>query len=154
MSDVHAPPIDELIPHSGNSILLERVIAHDGETTTAQIRIASQQWLVQPTGAVASWMAIEYMAQCVAAHEGMVAKTHGLALPLGYLASVKSLRVRIPEFQPDDDLRVSTKRIGGRPGLGGLSHACAIHAHGTGPEDEPIAEGRLLVVIERVAREP
>jgi len=36
MSEIELPAIEELIPHRGESILLDRVIAHDRESTTAR----------------------------------------------------------------------------------------------------------------------
>ncbi len=149
MSGVEAPPIEELIPHRGESILLDRVIAHDGESTTATLIVGSQRWLRQGDGSVPSWLAIEYMAQCVAAHEGLLARAEGRRLPLGFLASVTRLRLGISRFRGDEQLRVRARRIRGRPSLGVLSHACAIFAESDDPELAPIAEGRLSIALER-----
>ena len=149
MSDVEAPPIEELIPHRGESILLDRVIAHDRESTTVELIVGSQRWLTQRDGSVASWLAVEYMAQCVAAHEGMLARAEGRILSLGFLVSVTRLRLGASRFRGDEQLRVSARRIRGRPGLGVLSHACAIFAASDDPEAEPVAEGRLSIAVER-----
>jgi predicted hotdog family 3-hydroxylacyl-ACP dehydratase len=151
MSDADAPPIEELIPHSGGSILLDRVIAHDPESTTAKVTVGSRRWLRQPDGSVASWLAIEYMAQCVAAHEGMLARAAGRKLPPGFLVSVTGLRLGAASFRGNEQLRVRTRRIRGRPGLGVLSHRCAIFADADADDSgaEPVAEGRLSIVVER-----
>jgi predicted hotdog family 3-hydroxylacyl-ACP dehydratase len=149
MSDGELPPIRELIPHRGESILIDRVIEHDGDSTTTGVVVGSQRWLRQRDGSVASWLAIEYMAQCIAAHEGLLARAAGHSLPLGFLVGVKGLRLGVSRFDRDEELRVQTRRIRGRPGLGVLSHSCAISLDGDGPEAEPIAEGRLLIVVER-----
>jgi predicted hotdog family 3-hydroxylacyl-ACP dehydratase len=53
MSNVEAPPIDELIPHAGESILLDRVVAHSPERTTARVIVGNKRWLTQPDGSVA-----------------------------------------------------------------------------------------------------
>ena len=99
---------------------------------------------------VSKWPeAIEFMAQCVAAHEGMLARADGRVLPLGFLVGVKGLRLGASRFDRDEELRVWTRRIRGRPGLGILSHSCAISREGAGPEDEVIAEGRLSIVVDR-----
>ena len=149
MSEGELPPIEELIPHCGGSVLLDRVLAHDGDSTTARVVVGSRGWLRQRDGSVASWLAIEYMAQCIAAHEGMLARTDGRTLPLGFLVSVKRLRLGAQRFDRDEVLRVSTRRVLGRPGLGVLSHICAISRERDGPEAEPIAKGRLTIVVDR-----
>ena len=114
MSEGELPPIDELIPHCGGSILLDRVLAHDGDSTTARVVVGSRRWLRQRDGSVAPWLAIEYMAQCVAAHEGMLSRANGRTLPLGFLVGVKSLRLGAQRFDRDEELRVCTRRTVGR----------------------------------------
>ena len=127
MSESKLPPIQELISHCGESILLDRVIDHDGDSTTTRVVVGNQRWLRQRDGSVASWLAVEYMAQCIAAHEGLLARADDRALPLGFLVSVKRLRLNVSQFDRDEELRVWTRRIRGRPGLGVLSHSCAIY---------------------------
>lgn len=132
--------------------MLDRVVAHDRESTTATVRVANQRWLTRRDGSVEAWLAIEYMAQCVAAHEGMVAYHEGRVLPLGFLVSVTRLHLGVVRFGKDEELHVRARRIRGRPGLGVLSHACAIfHAdHSASHSDErPVAEGRLSIAVER-----
>jgi predicted hotdog family 3-hydroxylacyl-ACP dehydratase len=149
MSNVEAPPIDELIPHAGESILLDRVVSHSPERTTARVIVGNKRWLTQPDGSVAPWLAVEYMAQCVAAHESMLARADGRILPLGFLVRVMRLRLGAARFRGGEVLRVSSRRIRGRPGLGILSHDCTIFAETDGPEAEPVAAGRLSIVVER-----
>jgi predicted hotdog family 3-hydroxylacyl-ACP dehydratase len=149
MSNVEALSIAELIPHAGESILLDRVITHNAESTTARVIVGNKRWLTQRDGSVAPWLAIEYMAQCVAAHESMLARADGRILPLGFLVRVVRLRLGASRFRGGELLRVSAQRIRGRPGLGILSHDCTIFAESDGPEAEPVAAGRLLIVVKR-----
>jgi predicted hotdog family 3-hydroxylacyl-ACP dehydratase len=149
MSDSEAPPIRELIPHRGRSVLLDSVIAHDGESTTVSVIVGSQRWLRQQDGSVASWLAVEYMAQCVAAHESMIARADRRAVPLGFLVSVTGLRLGVPHFRRDEHLSVCVRRVRGRPGLGVLSHAGQIFSVSEGSGSMPVAEGRLSIAMER-----
>ena len=149
MSEIEAPPIHELIPHSQGAILLDRVVAHDGESTTAQVIVGSQNWLRQRDGSVASWLAVEYLAQCVAAHEGMLSRAQGRVLPLGFLVRVTGLWLGVSHFRADERLRVWVRRIRGRAGLGVLSHTGGIFSEGEDAESKPVAEGRISIVVER-----
>ena len=153
MSGGELPPIQELIPHRGRSILLDRLINHDGDSTTVKVVVGSQPWMRQRDGTYASWLAVEYMAQCVAAHEGMLARSCGRDLPLGFLVGVRRLRLEISHFDRGEELRVSARRIGGRPGLGVLAHACAICVGHDSAGAEPIAEGRLSIAVQRIEGE-
>ena len=149
MTSVDAPPIDELVPHDGESILLDHVIAHSHESTTARVIVGNNRWLTQQGGSVASWLAIEYMAQCVAAHESMLARADGRILPPGFLVRVMRLRLGAARFRGGELLRVSAQRIRGRSGLGILSHGCMLFAESDGPGADPLAEGRLSIVVKR-----
>jgi len=149
MSGIDAPSIGELIPHCGEAILLDRVIAHDGDSTTTKVIVGRQCWLRQRDGSVPSWLAVEYLAQCVAAHEGMLARADGRILPLGFLVSVTGLRLRVARFRGNEQLMVRVRRVRGRPGLGVLSHYGVIFGENDSQEEEPAAEGRLSIVLEK-----
>jgi predicted hotdog family 3-hydroxylacyl-ACP dehydratase len=149
MPSVEAPSIEDLIPHRGDSILIDRVVAHDRDSTTVEVTVGGGRWLRREDGSVASWLAIEYMAQCIAAHEGMLAYADGRILQPGFLVSVNGLHLGPACFSANERLTVSARRVRGRSGLGVLSHACTIFAEGGGRNAESIAEGRLSIGLLR-----
>lgn len=144
--DAEMPPIDELVPHCGGSILLDRVVVHEPHITTVLVVAGEKRWLRRSDRSVAAWLSVEYMAQCVAAHEGMRARAEGRTLPPGVLISVTRLHIERAEFRFGERLLVSASRLRGRPGLGVLSHRCEIRPAGGGA---PIATGRLSIAVER-----
>jgi len=141
--------VASLIPHCGESVLLDRIIEHDGDSTISSITVGSQSWLMREDGSVAPWLTVEYMAQSIAVHEGVVAVTNGRELPLGYLVSVVALDIRRATLQCGEQLEVGTTRARGRPGLGVLSHNCTLYRRDAGGLREVIAEGRLSISIPR-----
>jgi predicted hotdog family 3-hydroxylacyl-ACP dehydratase len=128
-------------------LLLDRLLEHDGESTAARVAVGSRGWLKREDGSVPSWLALEYMAQCVAAHEGMLAFVEGRPLPQGFLVAALGLRIYRSRFGADELLRVQARRARGRPGLGALSHVCTVHAEGGSDETVLFAEGRLSVSL-------
>lgn len=142
------PAIEELMPHRGPALLLDRVLSHDHERTEAAVMVETQQWLKRDDGTVAGWLAVEYMAQCLAAHEGILALDEGRPPPKGFLIAATGLRLYQTHFPGNARLRVGSRRVRGRPGLGILSHQCTLHAEpseaGAGTL---LAEGRLSVSI-------
>jgi predicted hotdog family 3-hydroxylacyl-ACP dehydratase len=146
------PEIHELIPHRGKSILLDSVKSHDADGTTAIVDVGKQRWLNRPDGTAASWLAVEYMAQCVGAHEGLLALAQGRTIDVGFLVRVTHLCIRVPHFAATDVLEVRTERTRGRPELRALSHSCSIH-YRTPEASAPLAEGRLMLVIPRKSRD-
>jgi predicted hotdog family 3-hydroxylacyl-ACP dehydratase len=154
------PAIEELMPHRGTVVLLHGILRHDSESTDARVSIAKQKWLKRENGTVAGSLAVEYMAQCVAAHEGLLALEEGRPPPKGFLVGVTGLRLEVSEFAADAELRVRTRRLRGRPSLGALSHQCEVHLErfspdrpdGDGSRDElgrMLAQGRLSVSVWR-----
>ena len=121
------PAIEELMPHRGPVVLIDRVLAHDAESTEVRVSVEEQRWLKHQNGYVAGWLAVEYMAQCVAAREGLLALDEGRPPPVGYLVGVSRLRLECVEFPADAVLCVSSRRVRGRPSLGALSHQCRLY---------------------------
>ena len=168
------PPIEALIPHRGSVVLLDRILSHDADATEVRVSIARQEWLKDEDGSVAAWLTVEYMAQCVAAHEGLLALDEGRPPPAGFLVGVSGLRVDADRYAPDAVLRVTSRRVRGRPSLGALSHRCEVYLESGGalasdfasdtrrasvssgsdrldpvPRGRPVAEGRLSVSVPR-----
>ena len=147
MSRAEFPHISELVPHRGPILLLDEVVDHDGESTVSRVDIASQSWLKREDGSVDSWLALEYMAQCVSAHEGLRALAEGRSPPFGYLVNATRLAIRRTRFKADESLYVRVRRVRGRPGLGVLSHRCTLHASRITDASAPLAEGRLTMSL-------
>jgi len=152
LSDPEWPPITELIPHAHDAILIDRIIAHDPNRTIVEVRPATRPMLRRADESVPAWLAIEYMAQAIAAHEGMVAWTAGRRIPIGYLISATNVRFHAERFDSGTPLRVSSERVRGRPGLGALSHRCSITRMGDDDPEIPLAEGSLSIAIDPASR--
>jgi predicted hotdog family 3-hydroxylacyl-ACP dehydratase len=147
MSAPEFPPIRELMAHRDPVILLDCVLVHDAASTSVLVSTAKQQWLRRKDGSVASWLALEYMAQGIAAHEGLRALAEGRPLPVGFLVSAKGLRFYCASFAPDERLRVGVRRVRGRPGLGVIAHQCTLHGEAAEARGPLLAEGRLTVSV-------
>jgi predicted hotdog family 3-hydroxylacyl-ACP dehydratase len=141
------PPVLEVLPHRSPVLLLERLVEHDARATSARVTVGKAAWMRRADGSVPSWLALEYMAQCVAAHEGLLARDEGRPLPRGFLVGAHGLVLHCASLSPGQRLRVRACRVRGRPGLGVLSHACALYQEQTGSEGEVLAEGRLSVAL-------
>lgn len=138
-----------LIPHRGDSILLDHVIEHDGTSTTVGIVVGSQPWLRRADGTVAPWLGIEYMAQSVAVHEGILARKAGHSPLPGFLASVVAWKLFDSKLECGEKLEVKTTRVRGRPELRAISHRSELYRKGAAGETEVVATGRLTISIRR-----
>ena len=152
MNAAELPPIEGLVPHRGESLLLDCVLEHDDESTVARVVVGSRKFLEKADGTIAPWATLEYMSQCIAAHENLLsADGRGSRTP-GYLTAAVGVRLHRSHFEAGEQLRVRTRRTRGRLGLGVFSHFCTIHRENAAGEGSLLAEGRLTISIPKAAR--
>lgn len=144
------PTVAELIPHSNKAVLIDRILTHDApaQHTTVRVVAGAQNSLRRADHSVPAWIAIEYMAQAIAAHEGLIAWVEGRELPVGFLISASKLELRIGNFEAGEILHIASRHVRGRIGLGVLSHQCAVFREREGDAATPVAEGRLSIAID------
>lgn len=147
MDPSEMPELERVVPHRGAALLLDSVLEHDAARTVARVDVAKQRWLQRADGSVAPWLVIEYMAQCVAAHAGLLAYAEHRSAPHGFLIRVRGLELHTREIPAGARLRVSTRPEHGRLGLGVISQVCTVHLEEAGAEALLIAEGRLSLSV-------
>ena len=111
------PPIAELVPHKPPMLLLDRVLAHDADSITCEVRIAARAPFVED-GRIPAVVGIEYMAQCVAAFAGLSARAEGRPPRIGFLLGCRELRLDTGAFAVGDTLIVEARRTWGDSDLG------------------------------------
>jgi len=148
MKSAEFPPIDQLIQHRGKVLLLDDVIEHDDRHTVTRVDLSKKKWLQRSDGTTPGWIGLEYMAQCIAVHEGLYSHRHDRDLYGGFLISVRDLEIHVKEFAADLQLSVHARPIRGRPGLGVLSHECSIYSATEDSRGPLLARGRLSIFID------
>jgi len=136
------PPIADLIPHSGPMCLLDRVLEHSPERTVCRVDPSGSAILARPDGSVPVWVAIEYMAQCVAVHGGLAARALGEAPRPGLLLGSRRVRFDAVDFAPGDAMCVIARHHAGERGL--VVFECAVARES---DSAPLVQGRLNVYI-------
>lgn len=123
------PDIRSLVPHSGRMVLLDRVVAADADTLTAELTIRADHPFVDDDG-VGAWVGIEFMAQTIAAFAGHDAMLDGRPPKVGFLLGTRSYDCNAPSFPVGTTLRVTVRRElhGENGGLGSFS--CTISGAG------------------------
>ena len=97
-------------------------------------------------GRVPAWVALEWMAQCVAAHGGLVARALGEPVRPGLFLGTRGVRLRADDFGAEEVLEVRARHLRGELGL--VAFACSLVRSG---EAEAVAEGNLSVyVVDRI----
>jgi predicted hotdog family 3-hydroxylacyl-ACP dehydratase len=123
------PPIEDIIPHRGTMLLLDRVIAFENESTTAEYSPRDDSWYTDDQGNMPAWMGIELMAQTVAAHVSLLKRSENTPLQPGVLLGTRSYRSKVPCFNSDALLCIHVIMIYRDPGGLG-AYNCSISYDG------------------------
>lgn len=117
----------DLVPHTGIMMLLNRVLEFDDENMVAEV-IVRNDGLFDENNTVPAWLGIEYMAQTIAAFGGMKRRLAGKPLNLGFLLGTRRYVCNVGTFTVGSILTVSVKRLVEDQGLGVFD--CHISAEG------------------------
>jgi predicted hotdog family 3-hydroxylacyl-ACP dehydratase len=129
---VTVPDIRDVVPHAGRMRLLDRLVAFNGDSLTAEVVIRADGLFAHPEG-VGAWVGIEYMAQAVAAYAGSEALQCGEKVKVGFLLGTRHYACNVPYFPVGATLRVSVRRESrGDNGFG--SFTCTIAGEGIAAE--------------------
>lgn len=133
--------IRRLIPHAGRMCLLDSVTAWDATSircTTATHRDSANP--LRRDDRLAALHAIEYGAQAVAIHGGLLARAAGQPAPLAYLAAVRDARLYAERLDAiEEPLAVTARWLAGKAG-NCVYHTCVKASA------RAIAEARITII--------
>ena len=136
------PPVAELLPHRGRAVLLDRVLAHDATTTVCSVETSASTLFHDADGGVPATVGLEYMAQTIAAHGGLLDRDAGREARPGFFLGTRRLTLAVTRFEPGQCLEVTATHLRGSTGL--LAFDCAIRP---APGAEPMVSGILTVYL-------
>jgi len=102
------PPIEEVLPHRGIMLLVQRVVAWDAEHAAVAASAQRDAWYAED-GDMPSWIGIELMAQAIAAHVGLIARSQGRPPQRGVLLGTRQFRASRTRFPAERELLVSAR---------------------------------------------
>jgi predicted hotdog family 3-hydroxylacyl-ACP dehydratase len=123
--------------------LLSRVIDHTEQRTRCEVDPAASALFGRADGSVPSWVALEWMAQCAAAHGALLANASGHPSPPGLLLRARDVRLAEASFAPGDALVVEARLSGASGAL--VRFDCAVRR--AGRAEQPRARGQLSVRV-------
>lgn len=137
------PDVRALVPHSGQMVLLERVVSADQDNLCAEVRIHAGSVLAGSHG-VGSWVGIEYMAQAISAHAGWLSRGRGEAVKVGFLLGSRRYDTSVPYFAFGSVLLVHVHRVlQAENGLGAFD--CRIVSADADADAAPLATATVTV---------
>ncbi len=100
------PPLEQVLHHRGQMLLLDRVVEHDTTHTCCEVSIGPHSLFRQTDGDVPAWVGLEYMAQAMAAHVGLEARRLSEPIPMGLLLGTRRLGLHVRAFPAGQTLRI------------------------------------------------
>lgn len=134
--------IADRIPHSGSMCLLDRLERWDAESIDCSTRTHAQpDNPLRTAGGLLAPNAIEYAAQAMALHGGLLA-AEGSTPSAGFLASARNVRLSVARLDDiDGALRVHAQRLSGDTNQ--ILYEFAVNDS----SGRVLAEGRAVVVL-------
>jgi predicted hotdog family 3-hydroxylacyl-ACP dehydratase len=106
--DPGAVPVEELLPHGPEMIVIDRLVSYDPARSVAVADVSERSVFFERTG-VPAWAGIEYMAQTVAAHAGFEARLRGELPAIGFVLGTRAYQSAVDEFPNGCRLTVSVE---------------------------------------------
>jgi predicted hotdog family 3-hydroxylacyl-ACP dehydratase len=103
-------PLAELIPHSGDMILIDQVLSFDEEQIHTRLTVKPGGIYNQTDGSLPAWVGVEIMAQTVAAFAGCRARVLGNAVELGFLLGTRKFVCNVEYFPAGTELTIHALR--------------------------------------------
>lgn len=130
--------IEDLLPHSGPSVFLDRLVSVDEDQIRCAVVVTPGRRFITERG-VGTSIVIEWMAQAIAAFAGFQRLQQSEPIEVGFLISCRLAEFHIPWLAPgtECEVRAHVLRIGGAQ-MG--SFACEVLSN-----DEVVATATLNV---------
>ncbi|MEE4096666.1 hotdog family protein [Pseudomonas viridiflava] len=103
-------PLAELIPHAGDMILIDQVLAFDEEQIQTCLTVRVGGLFNEADGSLPAWVGVELMAQSVAAFAGCQARSKGDAVKLGFLLGSRKFECNVAHFPAGSELNIHAVR--------------------------------------------
>ncbi len=110
-----------VLPHEPPMVLLSRILSHDARRTVCAVDLTPASPFFTAGRGVPVWVGVEYMAQCVAAHAGLLARARGEAVKIGFLIGARRIDLRARRFEAGQTLVVTANHVWGERELASFS---------------------------------
>jgi len=133
-------PIEQVVPHKHPMILVDALVAYNDISAQCRVNITSNSNFYNETKqSVPSYVAIEYMAQSIAAFANANEKDQGGEVAIGFLVSSRKLKVFISNFTLNMQLNIFVEQLYVEES--GLSAFDCFIEH----EDKRVAEAKINI---------
>jgi predicted hotdog family 3-hydroxylacyl-ACP dehydratase len=124
------PPIEELVPHKDTMLLIDRMVAAEGETVRSETTIRADNIFFQAGRGVPAYVGFELMAQTISAYDGLRRRENGKPPAIGFLLGCRKYSTARPFFVEGETLTTEATSLLGEEGM--ASFDCIIRGANSG----------------------
>jgi predicted hotdog family 3-hydroxylacyl-ACP dehydratase len=118
------PAIEDLVPHGGGMLLIDRILSAEVDTICAEAVIRRDNIFFRPGRGAPSYIGFELMAQAISAYDGIKRRTTGRLPAIGFLLGCRRYASARPYFLEGETLRIEAVSLLGDEGM--ASFQCKI----------------------------
>lgn len=118
------PSIEELVPHADTMLLIDRIVAAEGETVRSETTIRADNIFFQTGRGVPAYVGFELMAQTISAYDGLKRRKNGKPPAIGFLLGCRKYNAARPFFTQGETLAIEATSLLGEEGM--ASFDCTI----------------------------
>ncbi len=118
--------ISEVLHHDEPMIVLDKLLDYDQSFAECEVNIDKNTLFMLESGKVPGWIALEFMAQTIAAHAGVLALRKGENPKIGFLLGTRHLELETSVFTQGQKLRVRAESLSSWETNGFAAYQCSI----------------------------
>ncbi len=105
------PPIEDLVPHKAGMLLIDKVVAAEGETVRSESTIRPSGIFFQRGRGMPAYVGFELMAQTISAYDGLRRHADGKAPAIGLLLGCRKYSAKRPFFVEGERLTIEATSL-------------------------------------------
>lgn len=107
------PPAGDLVKHKDGMLLIDRIVAVEGEVVRCETTIRMDNVFFQPGRGVPAYVGFELMAQTISAYEGLKRRAIGKPPVIGFLLGCRKYQTARPFFVDGETVTTETTPLFG-----------------------------------------
>ena len=111
-TDYRTVPVEEVLPHSGDMVLLDEVLDYGDDFAVSSVTVTPQSRFFEPAlGGIHASIGIEWMAQTIAAMAGIHSLQNNRPVQVGFLLGTRRYQPDKTVFETGSQYRVSVRQL-------------------------------------------
>lgn len=102
--------IEDLIPHRGSMLLIERILELQATRSSAEVCIGQDSTFFEIDKGVPAWIGLEYMGQTAALMAGYQVSTGNMQASLGFLLGTRRYKAYVEYFKAGTILQIECEQ--------------------------------------------